>query len=270
MAQRSPPVAVLGLGEAGQSIAADLARVTSVTGFDAAGAVPPDGVEAAASPAEAVADAAVVLACVPASAVIEAARSVAAHLRPHAVYGDCATAAPETKQATAAEVEAGAGGFADVALMGAVPGRGISVPALVAGSAADRLAEQLTAWGVTVEVVSSRAGDAAARKLLRSVVMKGLAAALHEALDAAAATGCDQWLRDEIAAELTRADAGLVERLVTGTRRHAGRRVEEMEAARALLAASGVPSDVTEATVQRLRRMAVDDADQRPSHGRAG
>lgn len=270
MAQRTPPAAVLGLGEVGQSIAADLARVTAVTGFDPAGTVPPDGVEAAASPAEAVTDASVVLACVPASAVVEAARSVAAHVRPNAVYGDCATAAPETKQAAAAEIEAGAGGFADLALMGAVPGRGISVPALVAGSAADRLAAQLTAWGATVEIVSSRPGDAAARKLLRSVVMKGLAAALHEALDAAAATGCDQWLREEIVAELTRADAGFVERLITGTRRHAGRRVEEMEAAQALLAASGAPSDVTEATVQRLRRMAADDGEQRLSHRRAG
>lgn len=259
MAPRSATVAVLGLGEAGRTIAGDLADVTTVIGFDPAGEGPPAGVRVVASPAEAVAAASIILACVPASAAVEAATSVAAHLAPGTVYADCATAAPETKQATAAAIEGGAGGFADVALMGAVPGRGLAVPALVSGPAAETLAVQLAEWGMPAEVVSSRPGDAAARKLLRSVFMKGMAAALHEALDAATAAGCEQWLREEVAAELTRADAGLVERLIIGTRRHAGRRVEEMDAARALLAVSGTPSEVTEATAARLRRMAADD-----------
>lgn len=262
MAQRNAAVAVIGLGEAGRAIAGDLAGVATVIGFDPAGAGPPAGVRAAASPAEAVADASVALACVPASAVVEAATSVAAHLAPGTVYADCATAAPATKRAAAAAIEAGGGGFADVALMGAVPGRGLAVPALVSGPAAATLAARLAEWGMPAEVVSSRAGDAAARKLLRSVFMKGMAAALHEALDAATAAGCEQWLREEVVAELTRADAGLVERLITGTRRHAARRAEEMDAARALLAASGTPSEVTEATAARLRRMAADDAAQ--------
>ena len=39
------------------------------------------------------------------------------------------------------------------------------------------------------------AGAAAARKLVRSVFYKGLAAAVTEALRAARAAGCEQWLR---------------------------------------------------------------------------
>lgn len=249
-------VAVLGLGEAGGALAADLAQHAAVTGFDPAGVEPPAGVRTARTTAEAVEGCEIVLACVPAAASVETAAGVAAHLAPGAVYADCATAEPERKQQAAAEIAAGAGGFADVALMGAVPGHGLSVPMLLAGPAAEALAERLRAWGTPVEVVSGRPGDAAARKLLRSVVMKGLAGALTEALDAAAAAGCDAWLREEIAGELTAADGALVERLETGTRRHAARRVDEMEAAGALLARHDVPAEVTAATARRLRRLA--------------
>ena len=67
---------------------------------------------------------------------------------------------------------------------------------------------------------------AATRKLLRSVFMKGLAAAALESLHAARAAECEPWLRAELASVL-RADASLLDRLVEGSARHAARRVEE-------------------------------------------
>ena len=87
-----------------------------------------------------------------------------------------------------------------------------------------------------VEVVSDTAGDAAALKLLRSVFMKGLAAAAIESLDAAEAAGHAEWLRGEIAEVI---GEPLLDRLLEGSRRHAARRVDEMEAAQALLVELG-------------------------------
>src|SRR5690606_17741488 len=54
--------------------------------------------------------------------------------------------------------------------------------------------------------------------------------ALAEGLPARAA-GLERWLRDDIIGELSRADKSTVDRLVTGSHRHAVRREHEMAAA---------------------------------------
>ena len=118
--------------------------------------------------------------------------------------------------------------FADVALMGVVPRDGLSTPALVSGPGAQAFAARLRPLGMPVEVLGDEPGVAAARKLLRSVFMKGLAASCLESLRAARAAGCEDWMRAEIEAVLTGADAALLERLVTGSARHATRRIAEV------------------------------------------
>ena len=76
-------------------------------------------------------------------------------------------------------------------------------------------------------------GLAASRKLARSVFFKGLAAAVGEALEAAARMGpeAEAALRADITQTLTEADASTVDRLQEGSRLHAVRREEEMAAA---------------------------------------
>ena len=84
---------------------------------------------------------------------------------------------------------------------------------------------------------------------------KGMASAVVEALDAARATGDEEWLREHIAAELAAADAASLERFVDGTRKHAVRRAAEMEAAADMLTELGVPplmADASRALHERL------------------
>ena len=52
-----------------------------------------------------------------------------------------------------------------------------------------------------------------------------------EALAAAEAAGCADWLRGNISAELAGFDEQTIDRLVDGTHRHARRRADEMAAA---------------------------------------
>ncbi|MGH3240625.1 MAG: DUF1932 domain-containing protein, partial [Spirillospora sp.] len=108
------------------------------------------------------------------------------------------------------------------------------------------------------EVLPDGPGAAAARKLLRSVFFKGLAAAVVESLEAARSAGCEDWLRDDITAELTRASAGTVDRLVTGTHRHAVRRAAEMAAAADMLTGLGVPPLVASASRDLLERLSAE------------
>jgi 3-hydroxyisobutyrate dehydrogenase-like beta-hydroxyacid dehydrogenase len=104
-------------------------------------------------------------------------------------------------------------------------------------------------------VLSGPAGEAASRKLVRSVFYKGLAAAVTEALRAARAAGCEDWLRANIAGELASASGATVERLERGSVQHARRRVDEMAAAAALLAELGVPPRIARASEQWLRQL---------------
>jgi 3-hydroxyisobutyrate dehydrogenase-like beta-hydroxyacid dehydrogenase len=247
-----PTVALLGLGEAGSRLATDLVEGgVDVRAYDPAG-ISVDGVARCADPSSAVAGCDAVLSLTAAAAALTAARAARARLLPGAIYADLNTSAPELKREVAATVEAGSR-FADVALLGTVPATGISTPALASGPGATAFADTFRPLGMPVEVVSEYAGDAAAMKLLRSVFMKGIAAAAIESLDAAEAAGRRDWLEGELATVL---GEPLLERLLTGSRTHAVRRVDEMEAARDLLVELGIEPRITAATAALLAGLA--------------
>ncbi len=252
----APSIAILGLGEAGSVIAADLARGGArVLGFDPARPAP-DGVEGMPDARAAAESADVVLSVSSARVALEIAETVAPALEEGRLFADLNTAAPALKRELAAVVDRSGAGFADVALLRGVSDWGIATPSLVSGSGAERFAETFRPLGMPVTVVGPAAGDAAARKLARSVFMKGLAAAVGEALAAGERLGCEDWLRPDIEATLTGADARLLRRLVEGSRTHAARRVEEMAAAVAMLEELGVEPRVAAASEAWLRSLA--------------
>jgi 3-hydroxyisobutyrate dehydrogenase-like beta-hydroxyacid dehydrogenase len=234
-------VAVLGLGEAGGRIAADLAAAgCQVRGWD------PARPSSADSDLDAVRGADVVLSINAATVALGVAARVAGELRQDAVYADLNTASPQLKRELARGVSVP---FADVALNGVVSSTGLATPALVSGSGAERFAELFRPLGMPVEVIGPEPGAAAGLKLLRSVFMKGIAAAAIESLEAATAAGAEQRIRGEIADVL---GEPLLERLLSGSRVHAARRVEEMRAAAAYLEELGVEPRVATAAVAWL------------------
>jgi 3-hydroxyisobutyrate dehydrogenase-like beta-hydroxyacid dehydrogenase len=249
-------VAVLGLGEAGSAIAADLAAAGArVLGYDPVQA-PPDGVEALPSPADAAAPAEVVLSVNAAAVALEVAEAVAPALGAEHLYAELNTAAPALKRAIAAAIEPRGAAFADVALMEPVPDWGARTPALASGPGAERFAAAFGEFGMPVTCVGAEPGAAAARKLARSVFMKGQAAAIGEALAAAERLGCEDWMYADIESTLTRADGRLLRRLVEGSRKHAARRGDEMAAAVAMLEELDVEPRVAAASEAWLRSLA--------------
>lgn len=248
-------IAVIGLGEAGAELARDLSGAgATVVGFDPAVARL-DGLEVAGAAPDAVRGAEVVLSVNAASVAVAVAESVASALDRDAVFADLNTSSPAAKRAVAAVVTPGGARFADVALMAPVAGRGLRTPALASGPGAERFAAVVGGLGMPVTAIGPEPGDAAARKLVRSVFMKGLAAAIGEALEAAERLGARDELYDDIAATLAGADAALLARLVEGSVRHAGRRAEEMAAARAMLDELGVEPRIAGASEAWLRSL---------------
>src|SRR5690606_40103075 len=111
------------------------------------------------------------------------------------VWADLNTGSPGLKRELAAAARAGGARFADVAIMAPVPGRGLRTPMLVCGDGGADVRDLLGPLGADVEVMDAEAGTAAARKLLRSVFLKGLAASVVQARDAARAPRCEDWPR---------------------------------------------------------------------------
>ncbi len=249
-------IAVLGLGEAGRALALDLvAAGVVVRGYDPAVAGA-EGVVATASEAEASEGADLVLSVNSASAAVDALEAGLAGLKTGAAWADLNTASPGTKRKLAG-IAAGHGvPFADIAIMAPVPGRGLRVPMLATGVAAATVATALNSAGAAVEVMTGEAGLAAERKLLRSVFFKGMSAAVVEALTAARAAGCEDWLRKIIVDELTAASAATVDRLVDGSVKHAVRRTAEMAAAAEMLGELDVRADVAAAARDQLAHIA--------------
>jgi 3-hydroxyisobutyrate dehydrogenase-like beta-hydroxyacid dehydrogenase len=195
----------------------------------------------------------VVLSVNAAKAALGAAVETLPALRPGMVYADLNTASPGLKREIAALVAETGARFADVALLGPVPVHGLGTRALASGEGAHAFADALGPLGMPIEVLSERAGDAATLKLLRSVFMKGLAASAIESMQAAEAAGCAEWLERELEAVI---GGPLLERLFEGSRAHAARRVDEMEAARNLLLELGVESRIAAASAALLAELA--------------
>jgi 3-hydroxyisobutyrate dehydrogenase-like beta-hydroxyacid dehydrogenase len=250
-------VAVLGLGEAGSIYAADLpARGASVVGTDLHATLGPAGIARAASVAEAVRGADVVLSLVGADSAASVLDEALPAMDAGGVYADMNTSGPGDKRHLAGVAAQRGISFVDVAIMAPVPRARIDTPLLLSGSGVPQLRPHLERLRIPATDVGVEPGASAQLKLLRSVFMKGLAAIVVESVTAAEHFGAQDWLIDQIAGELGGSGRDVVDHLITGTTKHAVRREAEMVEARELLASLDSPHPMTDATIEWLRAIA--------------
>lgn len=252
-------VTVIGLGEAGATYAAALhAAGHKVTGFDPVAPTAPAGVTRAATAAEACIGADIVLVMTGAAA----ARSVAGECLPvletGSCYADFTSSSPGVMQELGQLPSKAA--FADVAILGPVSALGERTPLMVSGKGAQAVARLLSPLGVDVEIADGEPGAAMAHKLLRSVLMKGLASVVVEAVTAGRAAGLEEWIRAQIANQLAGDGQAVIDRFLTGTAKHAVRRSKEMRDTASYLGDLGVPAEMTTASAAALGRIAQESA----------
>jgi 3-hydroxyisobutyrate dehydrogenase-like beta-hydroxyacid dehydrogenase len=245
-------VCLLGFGEVGQMLAPDLrARGGRLTAWDLqfsdAASAPSRAAarlevfSAEAGPAIAQSD--LVISAVTAAQTTDAALSVAPHLAPSAYFFDLNSASPAAKCAAASIIESAGGRFVEAAIMSPIAPRGAASPMLLGGPHAAGflpLAGQLGFTGATA--FSEKLGAAAAAKMCRSVVVKGLEALLMESLLTARHFGVE----DPVLESLQSLDLGdwrtTAPYMITRALTHGGRRAEEMrEAARTVAEAGFAP-----------------------------
>jgi len=227
-------VGVLGLGEAGALYATGFVENGwSVVGYDPSDVPTPEGVERAGSVGDAVRGSNLVLGLTGAKFARAVAEEAVGELAPDAVYADMNAGAPSLKRELAGIV--GWGAFADVSVIGSVPKYRHRTPLVASGEAASKIVRYFGTLDAPAEDLGPEPGAASARKLLRSVFMKGLGAIITQTVEAGRAAGDESWVREQIAAELAGGDAAL-ERLYGGTAKHGVRRAAEMEASADLMA----------------------------------
>jgi 3-hydroxyisobutyrate dehydrogenase-like beta-hydroxyacid dehydrogenase len=180
--------------------------------------------------------------------------AIAEIIGPDTLVIDINASTPSTKKRVAQAVEARGGRFADSNLMGAVSLYGASVPLYTSGSGAARFFQIFTPLGFSIELAGAEAGKAAAVKMLRSVVTKGIETLVVEALTAASLAGVRQEVLRGICSTM---DATTFSKFLDMCIRtdvlHAERRAVEMEGVRDGLQELGLEPVMTEAVVKRLR-----------------
>jgi len=253
----------IGFGEAGAAFArpGDRAFDSKTDSPETAGATWASysrcGVAGCASAREALAGATVVLSLVTADRALAAAEADAVLLEPGALWLDMNSVAPGTKRAAAEAIEAAGGRYTDVAVMSPVLPARRNVPLLVAGPHARDAATALEAIGfANVQIAGARIGDAAAIKMIRSVMIKGVEALTAECALAAGRAG----VTDAVLASLDASwkAQGWRERIDYNLDRmlaHGSRRAAEMEEVARTLEELGVDPAMTRGTIRRQREI---------------
>jgi len=248
-------IAILGIGEAGNTLARDLiAAGIQVRGWDPEPRNLPNGLDFASSNLDAVSGADIVLSVNWASVAIEVANEVAPVLQPGQLYADLNTAAPQLKRDIAPIIEKSGALFIDAALMDPVPPKGLGTLVYASGSGAELFTEKMTPLGMPVICLDGQAGNAATHKLVRSIMYKGVAAVILECLEAAGKLNMTEYARIQMLKIIY--DEPMLDRFVSGSIKHAKRRVDEMEAVVEMLNSIGVSAFTSQASVDRLKELA--------------
>ena len=263
-------VALLGYGEVGRILAEDLrAQGVAVSACDlklaasAAVAAPLHahaegcGVHLAATHAQAVAGAGLVVSAVTASQTVPVAQACAGSLTPGAFFLDFNSASPGAKIRAAAVVNAAGGRYVEGAVMTTVPPHRIRVPLLLGGPDAATLEPLLLSLGFAPQLASAQLGVASATKMCRSILIKGLEAMVIECFTTARHYGVE----DAVIASLVETYPGidwehqgayLFQRVVE----HGRRRSEEVREVAETVRDAGLQPFSASGTAERQAQMA--------------
>jgi 3-hydroxyisobutyrate dehydrogenase-like beta-hydroxyacid dehydrogenase len=267
LTRNTPRLAFIGFGEAGQAIAAGLREegIDEIAAWDILFPVAEGarlraageriGVRLASSAADAVRNIDVVISAVTAASSYEAAQSVAPYLTGNPCYLDVNSVSPGRKRATA-ELLANRARYIDVAILAPIHPARHKTPMLLAGPHVEAAMPVLQALALNTEFAGPTTGAAAAIKMVRSVMIKGIEALTYECFVAAQRAGVVQKVADSLRNNYPTLDwwkiiAYNLERMA----RHGERRAAEMEEVAATLSELGLDPQMVEATVKRQRAM---------------
>ncbi len=249
--RNTPRISFIGFGEAGQAIASGLREsgIERIAAWDIlfpqADGAPLKasgesiGVRLAKSAADAVAETDMIIAAVTAASSIDAARSVEPHLKGAPYYLDINSVSPGRKQETAKLLGERAR-YVDVAVIAPIHPARHKTPLLISGPHAQAISPLLSELEMKPTVVGAETGQAAAIKMIRSVMIKGMEALTLECFLAASRAGVLEEVTSSMKNNYPSLDwAKIAEYNLERMASHGERRAAEMEESAATCANSG-------------------------------
>jgi 3-hydroxyisobutyrate dehydrogenase-like beta-hydroxyacid dehydrogenase len=195
-------------------------------------------------------------AVVPAAA-LTVAQQASAHLAPSHLYVDVNSTSPAVKQHIAAAVTAAGARFVDAAIMNAVPDCGHRTEMLACGNGTEALTAEMARFGMRFEDVGETPGRAAAIKMCRSLILKGLAGLFTESLVAARRFQVEDAVLAGIQRTYPDMDwTRLAQFMLWRTACQAERRAQELEQAAETIASLGIAPIMARAASARFQSVA--------------
>jgi 3-hydroxyisobutyrate dehydrogenase-like beta-hydroxyacid dehydrogenase len=197
----------------------------------------------------------IIIAMTPGKSALPALKKIRKYLRPDHLYVDASSNSAHNMEQAAALV-GNAAKFVDASIMGPVDLMGIKVPFVASGPHAAAFRDLMVPHGMVINVVGANPGDASAMKLIRSVLMKGLAALLLETMEAARRRNIlDEVIEDSSVTFNDIPFQKIIKRYVGGTAVHCERRIHEMKECLELLHEMDSSDRTTRNTIAMLRDM---------------
>ena len=260
-----PALGFVGFGEAGFTLGKGLreAGVSSIYAYDIAALTSDRGPlirqRAAAAGAALVSSsdelarsAEIILSVVTCSEALAAARQTAPFLNDRHTYADLNSVSPALKREVAGAIAGTGAAFVEAAVMAPVQPYGHAVPMLVGGPDAARFIDRLGPLGMRLEALDGPIGKAAAVKMCRSIVVKGVEALLAECVLAATQYDADEKVFTSLQGTWPGVDWKALANYTVGRMVvHGERRAREMEEVAETLKAIGVEPMMAEATARR-------------------
>jgi 3-hydroxyisobutyrate dehydrogenase len=260
-----PAIGFIGFGEAGSTIAMGLrsAGAERLFAYDiqtdagAAGEMirrraAESRVSLVASPSELAEGADVLFSTVTSTAALDAAKQTAPFLGPRQLFADLNSVSPALKQEIGGVVEQSGARFVEVAVMAPVLPYGHRVPMLLGGPSAGAFAATMAPFGMRLEVMPGNVGTAAAVKMCRSIVVKGLEALMVECVLGASRYGADELVFASLNESFPGIDwKKLADYMTSRVVVHGERRAREMEEVAETLRGIDVEPIMAEAAARR-------------------
>jgi 3-hydroxyisobutyrate dehydrogenase-like beta-hydroxyacid dehydrogenase len=255
-------LALVGFGEVGRTLARDLIALgyTDLVAYDTActsadrspsRAAKALGVTASAKP-DVLAGRDLLICAVTAAQTLAAAETVAQHLDANALYMDCNSAAPSTKQQASRIIDGAGGRYVEAAVMTVIGPKGLQTPILLGGPHAREFLSDYVQLGLDAKVYADTVGQASSVKMCRSVIIKGIEGIMMECLLSARHYGVEQ----DVLASLNDMFPGqdwttLSGHMIRRSLQHGKRRAEEMREVAKTVSDAGVTPHMTSGAVER-------------------
>ncbi len=196
----------------------------------------------------------IIISAVTAGAALSVAEDIAKHVCGTQIVIDVNSVSPGTKRDIATKINDAGGRFVEAAIMGSLPKYGHKVPVLLGGPAAPDVMEILTPYGMDLTDLGPEYGRAAATKMFRSIMVKGLEALLQECV-----LGADKYdAADQVLASVGDGYPGidwakLADDLIGRTAVHGARRADEMDQVADTLRELDIDPFMASAAAKRIR-----------------